>query len=166
MNFNLYFESPAEIASECLVVPVLDYAEGSGNQSSTNQTAKVFSNDAGVLEASHEVIASATTEQLGMAAAGQIWPSSAPPPGTATALTALSFRWRQATVNRPSFYIPGELRPRRPEPPPPPSSPTAERRVRVAAPPILKEAGGIHPSYSAARALARPGSDTCRLRYA
>src|ERR1700760_4502243 len=34
---------------------------------------------------------------------------------------------------------PGELPPRRPEPP-------AERRVRVAAPPILKEVGGIHPS--------------------
>src|SRR4029077_15932020 len=35
--------------------------------------------------------------------------------------------------------LPGELRPRRPEPP-------AERRARVAAPPILKGAGGIHPS--------------------
>jgi leucyl aminopeptidase len=52
MNFNLQFDSPAKIASECLVVTVLDHAEGSSNQ------AKLFSTDAGIIEAAHDVIAS------------------------------------------------------------------------------------------------------------
>ncbi len=52
MNFNLHFESPAEIQSECLVVVVLDHGEGSNNQ------AKVFSTDSGVIEAAHDVIQS------------------------------------------------------------------------------------------------------------
>ena len=52
MNFNLNFDSPAEIASECLVVTVLDHGEGSANQ------AKLFSSNAGVVEAAHEVIQS------------------------------------------------------------------------------------------------------------
>src|SRR5689334_15511398 len=52
MNFELNFNSPAETTSECLVVPVLDHGEGSNNQ------AKVFTTDAGVLEAAHDVVAS------------------------------------------------------------------------------------------------------------
>ena len=52
MNFNLQFDSPAEVASECLVVTVLDQGEGSTNQ------AKLFSTDAGIVEAAHDVIAS------------------------------------------------------------------------------------------------------------
>jgi len=52
MNFNLNFDSPAEIASECLVVTVLDHGEGSANQ------AKLFSSNTGVVEAAHEVIQS------------------------------------------------------------------------------------------------------------
>ena len=47
MNFNLNFDSPAEIASECLVVTVLDHGEGSANQ------AKLFSSNTGVVEAAH-----------------------------------------------------------------------------------------------------------------
>src|SRR5689334_16915953 len=59
--------------------------------------------------------------------------------------------WRSAPGTSPSLVctgpsLPGELRPRQPEPPPPTVRPLAERPVRVAAPPILKEAGGIHPS--------------------
>jgi leucyl aminopeptidase len=52
MNFNLHFDSPAGIESECLVVVALDHGEGSNNQ------AKVFSTDAGVVEAAHDVIQS------------------------------------------------------------------------------------------------------------
>jgi leucyl aminopeptidase len=52
MNIDLSFQSPAEVTSECLVVTVLDHGEGSANQ------AKVFSTDAGVLEAAHDAIAS------------------------------------------------------------------------------------------------------------
>ena len=52
MNFNLHSDSPAEIQSECLVVVALDHGEGSNNQ------AKVFSTDAGVIEAAHDVIQS------------------------------------------------------------------------------------------------------------
>ena len=52
MNCKLHFDSPAEIASECLVVTVLDHAENSANQ------AKLFSTDAGVVEAAHDVISS------------------------------------------------------------------------------------------------------------
>jgi leucyl aminopeptidase len=52
MNFNLHFDSPAEIASECLVVTVLDHGEGSTN------LAKLFSTDAGIIEAAHDVIGS------------------------------------------------------------------------------------------------------------
>ncbi len=56
MNFNLHFESPAEVTSECLVVPVLDHGEGTSSQSLPQP--KVFTTDAGVIEAAHEVIQS------------------------------------------------------------------------------------------------------------
>src|SRR4051812_10099491 len=52
MNFNLQFDSPAGTTSECLVVAVLDHGEGSNNQP------KVFSTDASVVEAAHDVIQS------------------------------------------------------------------------------------------------------------
>src|SRR5512142_1457998 len=58
--------------------------------------------------------------------------------------------WRSAPGTSVSLACtghppPAELRPRRSQPPPPASSP-ADRRVRVAAPPVLEEVGGIHPS--------------------
>lgn len=52
MNFNLHFDSPAELQCECLVVVALDHGEGSTNQ------AKVFSTNPGVIEAAHDVIQS------------------------------------------------------------------------------------------------------------
>jgi len=52
MNFNLHFDTPAGIESECLVVVALDHGEGSNHQ------AKVFSTDPGVIEAAHDVIQS------------------------------------------------------------------------------------------------------------
>jgi leucyl aminopeptidase len=52
MNIHLYFQSPAEIETECLAVPVLDHGEGSANQ------AKVLCADPAVEHAAKEVIAS------------------------------------------------------------------------------------------------------------
>src|SRR6266480_2937402 len=71
--------------------------------------------------------ARSTSSALSVCHAGSGASAWRSPPGTSLSLVC--------TGHPP----PGELPPRRPEPP-------AERRLRVAAPPILKEAGGIHPS--------------------
>ena len=52
MEIKLSFQTPAEVETECLAVVVVDDGDGATNK------ARVLSNDAGVKNAAHELIAS------------------------------------------------------------------------------------------------------------